>query len=379
MSLSTLTRSHSHLCPRVSREHPYNQQNHLSLHLSNHNTVSTNKTTFLDMNQLLNATKIAAIATTLSQLVTTPLDVGTRAIRRAETPMKSTLTATFDILRRKGISAIFEGFPLHLLKRVPTKALTVALFEFGTQKISSRQLTFSPSISAISHLSVATTAGALALLATYPLHLSYYALRKDIPLSRILARASISPRILYAGVFPALLGTAPAVFVDYTIYRTLRRRVESIGSRSDNGWDGKRLKLWQGTSLIIGAAATSNLMGGFISEPFKALSRKIAVESIRGSQCETLSKIVPSMLSNGIGEFWRGFPRRSVRYAVSAIVSKTTVQQLKERNATNRMNETPLFENIPTSVARFSPKRTSPAHLISTTKSFRLTRNLPVV
>lgn len=363
MSLSTLTRCHPPVCPRKHRE-PEQWPKPEGI---------------LDLQRIFNATKIAGMATLLSQLVTSPLDVGTRAIRRRTTSANNVISAAFQIVCKKGASAAFEGLPLHLIKRVPTKALTVALFELGTQILGRTSL--SPgTLSPFQHMTVATASGAIALLATYPLHLCYYAVRKDIAFSQIASRVQTSPRVLYAGAFPALLGTAPAVLTDYVVYRGLRRRIEDFRN------DEVKRKAFRDASLVIVAAATSNLMGGFISEPFKALSRKIAVESIRSDRCSTFHGMAGTMLSKGLGEFWRGFPVRSFRYAISAIVSKTAVQHLKDHhppsNTGNGINERFLrpYPAIQTATGGyFSPKRGSAAHLKPSSSSHVMTHHSPFV
>lgn len=348
MSLSTLTRCHPAVCPRSHREL----------------VLASKSDGILDFHRIFNATKIAGMATLLSQLVTAPLDVGTRAMRRGTTTANNAISATLQIACKKGASAVFEGLPLHLVKRVPTKALTVAFFELGTQALTRASVT-PGGLSPMQHMTVATTSGAIALLATYPLHLTYYAIRKDIAFSHIASRVQKSPRVLYAGVFPALLGTAPAVLVDYVVYRGLRERIEGLWN------EGAKQEAWRSASMMIVAAATSNLMGGFISEPFKALSRKIAVESIRSEGCSTFHGMASAMLSKGLGEFWRGFPARSVRYALSAVVSKTAVQHLKDQRAPPNMENGSdgkflrAYPAIQTATGNYlSPKRGSAAHLM---------------
>lgn len=261
-------------------------------------------------------------------------------------------------LSTKGPTALFSGLPLHLTKRLPTKALTVALFELGTQLLSRSSHTATPStLSAPQHLSVATLSGATALLATYPIHMSYYAIRKGITFATIAARATASPHLLYTGIVPALLGTAPAVLVDYSVYRTLRARIDMAQRRLGVG-SGSTSWAVGGATAIVCAAATANMMGGVMSEPFKALSRRMVVDAVQSTSQTSLTNTAGKMLANGVGEFWRGFPTRSVRYVVSAVVSKSTVQHLRGRLQVRQAaadNGAPLFA-VPL-------RRSAPAHL----------------
>lgn len=268
---------------------------------------------------MLHATAVAAAATAMSQIVAAPLDVGTRAAKACTTAAHpNVLSALFGVIRTHGWQAAFKGLPLHFVKRLPTKALTVALFELGTQALSQRV----DKLSAGHHVGVAVSSGVAALLATYPIHLAYYAMRKGATFASILQCAKMQPNIVYSGAIPALLSTAPAVLVDYLMYKTLRERID------DGAASGQSTGMLT-ASAIVAAAAASNLTGGFFSEPFKALSRKMAVESVRSASCGSLAGTAQAMMQAGVGEFWRGFPVRSMRYALSAVVSKTTVQQLR--------------------------------------------------
>lgn len=236
------------------------------------------------------------------------------------------------------------------MKRVPTKSITVALFEIGTQLLyhhhhhnkqnhtttndttdqypdgNSSNTAGTNAMSIPQHIAIATLSGALAVWICYPLHSVYYAVRKDVSRTTIFRHANAHPSILYAGAMPALLGTAPAVVVDYLTYRLLRARV--AGAR-DGDADNMLL------SGVVLAAAMANLVGGVCSEPFKAVSRKMAVQALRdggGSTSLSMADTMGSMArAGGVGEFWRGFPGRAVRYAVSAVVSKATVQKLKQQ------------------------------------------------
>lgn len=309
MSLSTLTQCHPKVCS-IARGHPFESLG--------------SEPPPLDWRRISQATVIAAVATTLSQVVAAPVDVGGRAVRAAMPGSGVGIySALVQAVNHRGLRGAFDGLPLHLLKRVPTKTLTVAFFEMGTQ-IMTRVSSVS-TLNALQHVSVATCSGTLALLLTYPVHTTYYALRKKVPFEQILSRALLKPKVLYTGVVPAVLGTAPAVIVDYAVYRALRARI-----------DKNKLQrfepAWRTTSLMITAAAAANLMGGFMSEPFKAVSRKMAIEAVRTEERGSIHRTARAMLQGGIGEFWRGFHVRSARYAVSAMVSKATVQHLKSRN-----------------------------------------------
>lgn len=357
MSLSTLTQCHPKIC-RIHREHD--------------SIILLREPPPLNWKRIDQVSMIAAMATTLSQVVSTPVDVGMRVVRAAipgsGVNMWSALTRA---VQHNGLGAAFEGLPWHLLKRVPTKALTVAFFEAGTQLMTSPSPTFTPSLNSVQHLSVATCSGVFALLLTYPVHMIYYAQRKKATFAQIVSRASETPGILYKGAVPAVLGTAPAVTVDYAVYRKLRGRIDDSGRH-------RVMPAWSVTSLMIVAAAASNLLGGFMSEPFKAVSRKMAAEAVRSTGCQSIRDTANIMLQGGVGEFWRGFPLRSVRYAVSAVVSKTTVQHLKSRSASEQHNHdandssmiyTQAIEKSAT--ARFVPPQMVAAHRVSRSKLLR--------
>lgn len=55
----------------------------------------------------------------------------------------------------------------------------------------------------------------------------------------------------------------------------------------------------------------------------------MAVESLQSASCGSLVGTARGMWRAGVGEFWKGFPVRCLRYAISAVVSKTTVQGLQ--------------------------------------------------
>ncbi|CDF37468.1 unnamed protein product [Chondrus crispus] len=204
------------------------------------------------------------------------------------------------------------------MKRLPTKALTVALFELASQALARSGAGLTPA----RHVAVAASSGAAALVATYPAHFAYYALRKDVAAVKVLQFARARPDLLYSGAVPALVATAPAVLVDYFLYRRWRGQIDESAAEG-------RMSRARTAAAIVVAAAAANLTGGFCSEPFKALSRKMAVESVKNAPGRSLTHTARSMMQTGVGEFWRGFPSRSMRYVVSAIVSKATVQQLR--------------------------------------------------
>ena len=128
---------------------------------------------------------------------------------------------------------------------------------------------------------------------------------------------------MYAGVGPALISTPPAVVIDYLIYRHLRCQID--------GTSGDSSHFLPSTMLIVGAATTANLLGGAAVEPLKALSRRVAVQSVKSVSCEPMMNMAKNMYRKGIGEFWRGYPIRFLRYAVSAVVSKTAVRSFRPR------------------------------------------------
>ncbi|KAI0559986.1 Mitochondrial carrier [Gracilaria domingensis] len=201
------------------------------------------------------------------------------------------------------------------LKRVPTKALTVAFFELGTQLLMRRQRV--EHISSAQHLNIATLSGVMAVMCTFPLHSLYYATRKGVTCAHVFQAYTASRRVMFSGAIPALASTVPAVFVDYSIYKTLRTTIDNNSASTPS------------TVSIVAAATTANLLGGVLAEPFKAVSRRVAVDSVRNIYCGSVAATTREMLQSGVGEFWRGYQRRIVRYAVSAVVSKTAVRQIR--------------------------------------------------
>lgn len=183
-------------------------------------------------------------------------------------------------------------------------------------------------------MTIALSSGVSAITATYPLHFVYYAMRKGFTFGTVVQCARAQPRILYSGALPAVMSRLPSALVDYVMYRSLRQRI-------DDG-DGNSAVT---AAAIVAAATSSNLMGGFFSEPFKLLSKKMAVESVQSASCGNLRKSVADMMRGGVGEFWRGFPVKSLRYTVSAVVSKTTVQRL--RRVEPQDPQAPHIQQIP--------------------------------
>lgn len=317
MSLSRISPSHPMVCSRKNCGSP--------------NSSLPLRPRAIDWNRVVQATAVAATATIVSQVVAAPLDVGIRAAKASSTPnCSNTFTSLMRVIREKGWRAAFQGLPLHLMMRLPTKSLTVALFEVGSQTIAPQRVMLNPS----QHISVAMSAGVAALFATYPAHFAYYAMRKDVPMQQVIQFAKAQPRLMYSGAIPGLVGTAPGVLVDYFIYKRLRSQIDES---SDDG----QLSSPGTAAAVVTAAAASNLMGRFCSEPFRVLSRKMAVESARSAASGSLSYTARAILQTGVGEFWRGFPNRSLRYVLSAVASKATVQQLRRFQKSRPMNDTP--------------------------------------
>lgn len=348
MSLSTLTQCSPHICSRV---HPPSA---LHSHAEFHPPPALPQ---ISWKRVLHATCVAGIATVLSQLVATPIDVGT-CLSRAAAPNAPTnlFAALSSAIRQKGFSAAFAGLHLHALKRLPTKTLTVALFELGTQLVSCGDKS---QLSAPQHSAVAVSSGISSMLLTYPLHLVYYSMRKGFTFGDVVQRARVQPRILYSGALPAVIGTLPSVFVDYMIYRSLRQRIEQgVGNGAT------------AAAAIVATATATNLTGGFFSEPFKLMSKKLAVESVKSASCGSLRKTVAGMMKGGVGEFWRGFPVKSLRYTVSAVVSKTTVQQLRRLEP-----QVPANQVVAESVVNVAPSFRAFAGRNCNLTSYRVSRS----
>lgn len=262
-----------------------------------------------------------AAATFLSQIPSVPLDLASKLIQPCVGNAPQNLcSALIRLFATSGIRGAFKNLPMACVKRIPTKALTVAFFEIGTQVLGARQkrTTLSP----VHHLGVAVSAGALALALTFPLHSLYYANRKGLACGRVFSVFSKRWQLMFSGALPALMSTPPAVMVDYLVYKRLRSYVDE--GHPDDKIMGIPAPVW-----IVGAAATSNLAGGVLVEPFKAVSRKMAIESVTRASCGSFSLTTRTMMRCGLGEFWKGYKNRMVRYAISAVVSKTTVRHLR--------------------------------------------------
>lgn len=271
----------------------------------------------LDWTRIRNSTLAAAVATFLAQIPSAPLDLASKLVQsQGRGAPRSLPSALVQLSRNHNFADVARLIAMGSMKRVPTKALTVAFFEIGTQILTNR--TPSHDISSIQHLQIATFSGALAVAATFPLHSLYYASRKGVSSARVLRAFARSRSVMFSGAVPALASTASAVLVDYSVYKRLRTRID----------EGYGFGLPAPVS-IVAAATTANLVGGVLAEPFKAVSRRVAVESVKSVSCGSVALTAREMLQNGVGEFWRGYQQRIVRYAVSAVVSKTTVRQIR--------------------------------------------------
>jgi len=223
------------------------------------------------------------------------------------------------LVRSNGIAALYKGLPFHLMKRTPTKALTVCLFEVFR--------TYKPPTTKAGHIKTALLSGMLALAATYPATVLYYGTRKAIPFTSIMDRIrKTSGGVLYAGFIPSVFAVAPSVTIDYGIYRATREHLIPSARASDNTSNGNTTAFPLGTIMV--AAAVSNMVAGGFAEPLKMIARRSAVSALKGGNSTRM--VAMELLRGGPGEFWRGFPNRSLRYALTAVVSKSTVQHLRD-------------------------------------------------
>lgn len=135
----------------------------------------------------------------------------------------------------------------------------------------------------------------------------------------VLRSARAQPQILWSGATPALLSVLSGVAADHVMFRELRKRAENM-----NGNESTK------QVAMVMVTVASSLMGAILSEPFKMVSKRMAVESTRAASCASLRGTVEKLMQGGVGEFWRGFPHKGLRYGVSAFVSKTAVQRLRD-------------------------------------------------
>lgn len=146
-------------------------------------------------------------------------------------------------------------------------------------------------------------------------------MRKGLTFASVLKSVSRRPRVLSAGLGPAIASTMPGVLVDYSISKSLRKNVE----------DKFNSEAARTTATIIGIAMLTKVTGSFFAEPFKAMSKRAAVDAVKGEAIVGgIGKATQEMMNaGGVGEFWRGFRAKSVRYSLSAVVSKATAQKLQ--------------------------------------------------
>ncbi len=303
---------------------------------SHSNTVHGVQTSHMS-NGIVRATLIGAAASVLAQVVGCPIDVVSKlALTGGRTGLLPRLQAATTLVKTAGPSALFNGLPNHLMKRAPTKALTVCLFEVLRQRDGGKPKT------KMQHLQTALFAGSVALLATYPLSVLYYARRKAIPAAAVLNRVrTTAGGVLYAGLTPALLAVAPSVAIDYSVYSSTRARlapapcahVQVADARPGAPTPAFAPAQHIPVTAIVVAAALSNVVAGAFAEPLKTVARRSAVAALRGNKAHAPAIVARELLSKGPLEFWNGFRTRSVRYAVTAVVSKTTVQRLREFDA----------------------------------------------
>lgn len=285
---------------------------------------------------ILRATAIGAVATVVAQVVGCPIDVVSKlTIASGRNGLVPRLHAALTLVKNVGPGALFKGLPNHLMKRTPTKALTVCLFEVLRQRDGGKPRT------KLQHLQTALLAGSIALIATYPLSVLYYARRKAIPAAAVLNRIrTTAGGVLYAGLLPSVLAVAPSVAIDYSLYSSTRARLAPCArvQVADNRQTTSAiLSAPTATSLspsppplitIIVAAAFSKMVAGAIAEPFKMVARRSAVAALKGNAAHA-PLVARQLLAKGPLEFWNGFGARSVRYALSAVASRTTVQHLR--------------------------------------------------
>lgn len=267
----------------------------------------------IDWSAVRRAAAVAAAASLVAQVSTVPLDVAIRAARASGAALGPSFAR---VVRQGGAGALFDGLAMHIAKRVPTKAATVALFELGMQRGNGN-----------GYVPVAVAAGCTALVATYPVHAAYYAMRKGVALASIVQFVRTRPSMMYAGMLPAMLGVVPSVVVDYNLYRGLRQYI--------TGSLPHELPKRQGrvqSAAVIAAAAMSSLAAGAAAEPLKALARRVAVQGLSCSIAPasvSLRATAASMMRAGPLSFWKGFGTRTLRYVPAAVMSKVTVQKLR--------------------------------------------------
>ncbi|CAN8072898.1 unnamed protein product [Agarophyton chilense] len=299
MSLSTV---YTRVQPPVCRRHPH---------------AASPEPPPIDWARVKSTAFAAALATFLSQIPSAPLDLASKLVQNHPKSAPTALPgAVVQLFKHHSLRDVVSVIAMGCLKRVPTKAFTVAFFELGTQ-FSTRRTPFE-SLTPAEHIKIAMFSGALSVVLTFPLHSLYYATRKGVTCAHVLHAYTARRRLMFSGAIPALASTVPAVTVDYSIYKTLRTAIDNQSSVPIPS-----------TLSIVAAATTANLMGGVLAEPFKAVSRRVAVQSVKSVCCASVLATTREMFQGGVGEFWRGYQRRLVRYAVSAVVSKTAVRHIR--------------------------------------------------
>lgn len=294
----------------------------------------------VDWRRVIYLASIAACATLAAQVVACPLDVAQKLAKRAQISVPAALARTFKT------GTFFQGLPLRLVKRAPTKCLSVALLELANDKLHTSR-------ARRKHFVAAAASSSVSLLATYPLHAAYYAMRKGVGLNVLLSCARYHYRNLYAGVLPALVAIVPVMLADQCLYKSLRAKISHaqrvvlyrtslptlvVNSKQSGAFPPSLNSTSQekchmavdGVSLILAAAMSASL-AHVLGEPFKQVSRRVAVESVRSASSGIPSTIgtARNIWARGPAEFWRGYRTRATHYAISASITRLTVEKLK--------------------------------------------------
>lgn len=281
---------------------------------------------------LLGLSAVGAFCTSLSRVAYTLTDVAVQVTKTTHQtftqhhqPILKTAPRLLTSSLPSAITPVVQKLPYQLLKSVPTKALTILLFEVAT-----RYHLRNNHRNDAHKATLAATVGSLALVATYPLHFVYHASKSKLSASVMLSAVSRNPRHAFAGLAPALVANLPVVLADFAVYKQFRSSFDGRLKRQDQ--QRKHLAV----SLAIAAIASKSL-GTVVAEPFNVLTKNIVKDvvtkgvsrqSIRLSCCEMVW-VKLNLTQVPFKDGWKSFQKKSWATAVSAVVNKDAQHYIK--------------------------------------------------
>ncbi|GJQ13155.1 hypothetical protein GpartN1_g4946.t1 [Galdieria partita] len=265
----------------------------------------------------------------LTSIVITPVEVVTALKSRVNSPYSS-LSLPSILLRvwkEQGWKGLFDGWTGFVLKSAVTKSLRLALFEqtkyFLQTKIHpSREITPKERILAVSVTSM------IAMAVCYPLHATQTLKMKGLDPPK-------NVRVVYGGLFPAVLRMVPQYGLEYLFYDILRTEVSRRKRRKYSNTSYVDLNLW---SLLV-LSAVSSLFAQTIAQPFNVVSKRMTVLSatdsdkwLKYSQLTAMFSVASDVWrESGIFGFFKGLRYRYLKAIPSVVMSKVAMLCLNNR------------------------------------------------